>query len=227
MTRLPLLCAAGSVAVVAGLLILATPVHTQGPAHGRLFKPEDLGVLESPDRDQWQQPDRIMDELHVAEGSRVADFGAGGGWFTVRLAQRVGPNGMVYAADIQPKMIEYIERRVRDQGQSWVRTILGTPADPKLPPGLDAVLMVDVYPQLRDPIGSLRTIAQALGPNGRLGIVDFKKDGAGGPGPPLEERMDPEQIRQDARQAQLVLRATGTFLRYQYLLVFGKDDARR
>src|ERR1700737_4273022 len=68
----------------------------------RLFQPQDLGLLEAPDREQWQKPDQIMDALGVAEGSVVAELGAAGGWFTLRLARRVGPNGLVYAEDIQP-----------------------------------------------------------------------------------------------------------------------------
>ena len=67
----------------------------------RLFPPEDLGLLEAPDRDAWQKPEQIMDALGIADGSAVADIGAGGGWFTLRLARRVGPNGLVYAQDIQ------------------------------------------------------------------------------------------------------------------------------
>ena len=74
-------------------VVMMTTARGQGPAHGRLFPPEDLGILESPDRDEWQQPDRIMDALLIADGSTVADIGAGGGWFTIRLARRVGPNG--------------------------------------------------------------------------------------------------------------------------------------
>ena len=83
-----------------------SPRSPQGPAHGRLFPPEDLGILESPDRDEWQQPERIMDALGIAEASRVADLGAGGGWFTIRLARRVGPNGVVFAEDVQRQMID-------------------------------------------------------------------------------------------------------------------------
>ena len=74
-----------------------------------------------------------MDALYIGEGSVVADLGAGGGWFTVRLARRVGPNGRVYAEDIQPQMIQAIERRVRGEGLSNVKMVLGTPTDPRLP----------------------------------------------------------------------------------------------
>src|SRR5262245_16173765 len=73
-----------------------------------LFAPQDLGRFEGPDREDWQKPDLIMDALRIAEGSVVADLGAGGGWFTVRLARRVGPRGRVYAEDIQPPMIDAI-----------------------------------------------------------------------------------------------------------------------
>src|SRR5436305_6505473 len=78
----------------------------QSKAKGRLFPPLDLGLLEGAERDQWQKPEEIMDALKSAEGSVVADLGAGGGWFTVRLARRVGPTGLVYAEDIQPLMLE-------------------------------------------------------------------------------------------------------------------------
>jgi len=193
-----------------------------GASSGELFSPDDLGVLEGPDRDEWQQPDRTMDELAIADGARVADIGAGGGWFTVRLAHRVGPNGVVYAEDIQPEMIGAIERRVSREGLANVQTILGTTSDPRLPEALDAVLIVDAYPQFDEPVAMLRQVADALAPGGRLGIVDFTKDGAGGPGPPLEDRLDPAQVVKDAAEAGLRLERHHTFLRYQYLLVFSK-----
>lgn len=193
-----------------------------GDADERLFSPEDLGVLEGPDRTEWQQPDRIMDALQIADGAHVADIGAGGGWFTVRLAHRVGPNGMVFAEDIQQEMVDAVRRRVAREGLANVEPVLGTPTDPRLPSGLQAVLIVDTYPQFDDPISVLRNIAAALAPNGRIGVVDFTKAGAGGPGPPIENRLDPEIIVGHAREAGLTLQRHETFLRYQYLLVFAK-----
>src|SRR5688572_32220654 len=95
----------------------------------RLFSALDLGLLEAPDREQWQKPNLIMDELRIAEGSVVADLGAGGGWFTIRLARRVGPNGLVYAEDIQPQMIDATRRRAQHERLTNVRTVLGTPSD--------------------------------------------------------------------------------------------------
>src|SRR2546427_11977134 len=94
-----------------------------------LFPPQDLGLLETPDREGWQKPEQIMDALGIADGSVVADLGAGGGWFTVRLARRVGPNGLVYAEDIQPQMIDAIKRRVQRENLGNVKTLLGTASD--------------------------------------------------------------------------------------------------
>jgi len=202
----------------------ASELSGQRPTHGRLFPPEDLGILESPDREEWQQPDSIMDALGIGEGSRVADVGAGGGWFTIRLARRVGPGGTVYAEDIQRQMIESIQRRIADDGRlsKNVVTVLGTADDPRLPRGLNAVLIVDAYPQFQDPVTVLGHVAKALAANGRLGIVDFKKDGAGGPGPPLDQRVDSSTVKLEAARAGLTLLEERS-LRYQYLLVFGVD----
>jgi predicted methyltransferase len=209
--------------LAATLTAVALPPAQIRPAHARLFPPEQLNLLEGPDRDEWQQPDRVMDALGIADGARVADLGAGGGWFTERLAHRVGPNGIVYAEDIQPAMIDAIKRRKESRSLVNVQPILGSPDDPRLPTGLHAVLMVDTYPQLPNPISVLKHVARALAPNGVLGVVDFKPDGGGGPGPPIDERLDPRAIVRDAEGAGLVLRRHETFLRYQYLLVFGKS----
>ena len=212
-----------------GVLLLAvsclapsSSFSQQPPRHGRLFPPEQLGVLEGPDRDAWQQPGRIMDALGIADGSTVADIGAGAGWFSIRLARRVGPNGLVFAEDVQREMIDAIERRVRREGLRNVRLVLGRDDDPGLPAGrLDAVLMVDAYYEVQDRVSLLSRVRAALKPNGRVGIVDFRKDG-GGPGPDLEQRIDPDVVIRDATGAGLRFLAHETFLPYQYLLVFGR-----
>ena len=194
----------------------------QRSSHVRVFPPEELGRLAPPDRDEWQQPDKIMDALGIAERDRVADVGAGGGWFTVRLARRVGPNGRVYAEDVERLALKAIGVAVDREGLKNVEPILGTPTDPKLPLNLQAVLIVDLYSFLTDPVSILKSIATSLAPKGRLGIVDFKNDGAGGPGPELEYRVDPNVIIRDAKAAGLRLRPNSPelALRYQYLLVF-------
>ena len=211
--------------------VLLTVIVAIAPATGqqrdplpRLFPPAGVTMLEGPDRDEWQQPDRVMDALGIFDGARVADVGAGGGWFTVRLARRVEQNGVVFAQDIQPEMIESIKRRVKREGLTNVQPILGTPTDPKLREHapLHAVLMVGTYPEIREPVVLLKRIAESLAPNGKLGIVDFKLDGAGGPGPNISERVNPDVIKGHAAAAGLKLLSHETFLKYQYLLIFGR-----
>lgn len=202
--------------MAAALAAVATAAAAQ---HTRLFRPEDLGELEGPDRAEWQSPDRIMDALGVGEGVIVADLGAGSGWFTIRLANRVGPNGMVYAEDIQRQMIDSINRRVERLGLRNVRTVLGSTNDPRLPVKVDAVLIVDSYHEMEQPVALLRNVARSLAPRGRIGIVNFTKDG-GGPGPAIEDRVDPERVIADASAAGLTLQSRQTFLKYHYMLVF-------
>jgi predicted methyltransferase len=207
----------------------AQPSSPQGQS-GRhtLFPPKDLGLLESPDRDVWQKPDQIMDALGIADGSKVADVGAGGGYFTVRLAKRVGPNGAVWANDVQPDMIEAITRRVaKDVSKDIrnVRTVRGTNSDPMLPAAtFDAAIMLETFSEVRrngNPVLFLENVRKALKDGGRVGIIDYKPNG-GGPGPD-EERPSAESIVAVAEQAGLTLsRRDDTLLPFQFFLIFTK-----
>jgi ubiquinone/menaquinone biosynthesis C-methylase UbiE len=197
----------------------------QKPARNpRLFAPQDLGLLEPPDREAWQKPDQVMDALHVAEGTTVADLGAGGGWFTMRLAKRVGKSGKVFAVDVQRLMIEAIQRRVQREGLDHVVTpVQGEYDDPKLPADarLDAVLIVDAFHEMEDPVQLLTNVSQKLQPRGRIGIIDYR-EGEGGPGPDAAERVPPSAVISQAAAAGLKLIEQHTFLKYQYFLIFGK-----
>ena len=191
------------------------------PRHGRLFPPQDLGLLEQSDRTLWQKPDQIMDAVHVADGSTVADIGAGAGWFTIRLAQRVGPKGLVYAQDVQRLMLDAIKRRVQREGLKNVETLQAQGNDPKLPAQrLDAILMVDAYQEIDNRVVYLRNLANALKPTGRIGIVNWKP-GRGGPGPEANERVAQSVVEADAAAAGLKV-LDHEDLRYQYLLVLSR-----
>jgi predicted methyltransferase len=192
---------------------------------GHLFPPENLGLLESPDRDTWQKPEQIMDALGIAEGSTVADIGVGSGWFTVRLARRVGPNGTVYAEDVQRQMLEATRRRITREGLGNVQTRLGTATDPNMPAkSIDAILVVDVYPEVEERVTFLRSLAAALKSNGRIGVVNYKP-GQGGPGPASDAnegvRVDAGAVEADATAAGLRVLSRET-LPFQYLLVLGR-----
>jgi arsenite methyltransferase len=208
-------------AVLALAVVSGLPLGAQDRPR-RLFPPEELGVLEGPDRDAWQKPELVMDALAIGERSVVADVGAGGGWFTVRLARRVGPNGLVFAQDVQQPMLDSISRRITREGFSNVRYIRGERRDPRLPKeALDAVLMVDTYHEFENPVALLRGVGVALKPGGRVGIVNFGSDG-GGPGPPFSERVKEERVVEQAAEAGLRLLGRETFLEFQYFLIFGR-----
>jgi SAM-dependent methyltransferase len=213
--------------VAAALLLLVGTalVSAQQRRPPGLFSPLDLGLLEPPDREAWQKPEQVMDALYVGEGSVAADLGAGGGWFTIRLARRVGPNGTVYAEDIQRLMIEAIGRRVQREGLTdRVKTVLGTDANPfpGLAPGtIDAVLIVDAFHEMAEPVGLLRNVARTLKPQGRIGIIDYR-EGEGGPGPGPEARVPPNLIVAAANEAGLTLDREEKFLPYQFFLIFRK-----
>jgi ubiquinone/menaquinone biosynthesis C-methylase UbiE len=164
-----------------------------------------------------------MDALGIADGSIVADIGAGAGWFTMRLARRVGPQGLVYAQDVQREMLDATRRRVGREGLRNVQVRLGTGSEPNLPArSLDAILVVDVYPEVVDRVTFLRNLAAAIKANGRIGIVNYKP-GRGGPGPSPNEgvRVSSGTVEADAQTAGLRVRAREN-LPYQYLLVLGR-----
>lgn len=212
------------VGIIVSILAASPKAQSQqkGESHGRLFPPSDLGLLEAPDRDLWQRPDQIMDAMAIADASVVADIGAGSGWFTVRLARRVGPQGLVYAEDVQQAMLTAIQRRVSREGFNNVKPVLGLRNDPRLPAeSVDAVLLVDAYQEIEARVPILTNLARSLKPQGRIGIIDFRLDGTG-PGPDADERVSPDVVVKDAKEAGLRLLRQETFLPYQYFLIFGK-----
>jgi predicted methyltransferase len=152
----------------------AVPSHpTSTPYTG------DLSIFEEPGRDKRLQIDRVMDLLNLKPGSTVADIGAGGGWFSVRAARRVAPNGQVIAEEINPKAIVSIQQRAQREHLPNIKTVLGTPDDPRLSPNtLDAALMLKVYHEIAHPPLLLASLHAALRPGARFGIIDRNGNGA-------------------------------------------------
>jgi ubiquinone/menaquinone biosynthesis C-methylase UbiE len=138
----------------------------------------DLSIFDSPGRDKRLQIDRVMDILGIAPGKVVADIGAGSGWFTVRAARRVASAGLVYAVDINPKAIRYINDRTKKEKLHNVKTILGKEDDPLLPDAsIDAVLLLKTYHEVAQPVALLRHVRASLRPGAKVGIIDRNGNG--------------------------------------------------
>ena len=157
----------------------SVPAPTPGE-HRKTSEPYtgDLSIFDSPEREKRLQIDRVMDILGITAGKTVADIGAGSGWFTVRAARRVSQDGMVYAEDINPEAIHYIEARAQKEHLSNVKTILGKADDPLLPASsVDAILLLKTYHEVSEPIALLRKLRASLRPGAKLGIIDRNGNG--------------------------------------------------
>jgi predicted methyltransferase len=187
------------------VVVLCPPIlPAQTPASHPTSTPYagDLSIFEDPGRDKRLQIDRVMDLLNIRPGSTVADIGAGGGWFSVRAARRVAPNGRVIAEEINPKAIASIQQRAKREHLSNIETLLGTPDDPKLAPNsVDAALMLKVYHEIAHPLLVLANLHEALKPGARFGIIDRNGTGAdhGLNEPILRAEVERAGFRQVAR----------------------------
>ncbi len=180
--------------------------------------------LERSDRDATQQPEKILDELAVKSGSTVADIGAGTGYFSLRLAKRIGPQGRVLATDIQPQMLAMLSDKMRAANVTNVEPILCTPTDAKLPESaLDLALMVDVYHELAYPEETLRQIRRALKPDGRLVLIEYRGEDPTVPIKP-EHKTTLIQLRSEIEPLGFRVKDVLEFLPEQRIVIFVKDD---
>ena len=179
-----------------------------------------IKVLEDPGRDEWQKPEAVLAHLDLKPGETVADIGAGSGYFTLRLARAVGPGGKVYAVDIDRGMLEFIERRARQERLNNIQTVLADPHDPKLPAySLDLVFICDTLHHISDRDKYYWLLARGLKPGGRFVDVDFHKRPL--PiGPPVEMKIAKSAMIDEAKLAGFHLVEEFDFLPYQYFLVF-------
>jgi ubiquinone/menaquinone biosynthesis C-methylase UbiE len=212
-----------------GLLIFCSLVCAQGvhPVTGRKFAGtmgvQGAGWLVRPEREAEEQPDKALDAIGVAPGSIVADVGAGNGYMTWRLAERVGPDGKVYANDIQPEMLELLRKNMQTRGLTNVETILGTQDDPKLPRGrLDLVLLVDVYHEFSEPQMMVRHIRDSLAPRGRMVLLEYRAEDPKVPIRP-EHKMTVEQVKAEIEPEGFRLDRVIEKLPRQHILIFRRS----
>jgi precorrin-6B methylase 2 len=178
--------------------------------------------LERPERMKEERPDLVLAALEIQPGMTVADLGAGTGYYSWRMSQRVGASGTVYAVDIQPEMLKILEQQMSRRGAANVRVTLGTTTDPGLPPGaLDLVFMADVYHEFEYPYEMLAAVVRALKPGGRIVFVEFRANDPAVPIKPLHT-MTEEQVRREAAVHPLEWVKTASSLPWQHVITFRK-----
>lgn len=181
-----------------------------------------LSIFEDPKRADKLQIDRVMDILTIREGSAVADIGAGSGWFTVRASRRVGPEGVVYAVEINEEFVNHIRSRAETENLPNIRAVLGKEVDPLLPPAsVDSILLLKTYHEFSKPISMLRAMRKAMRKDALLGIID--RDGAGD-----DHGVKRESVILEAALAGFALVEEHDFVKpddMDYFLVFRKTGA--
>jgi arsenite methyltransferase len=207
--------------VVAGVLLfaqVAQPHHPPESASEYIKSPED------PQRDSWQQPDQVIESLDLRQGDEVADLGAGSGYFTLRLAREVGPSGKVYAVDVDQQMLDDIERRAEEEKLDNIQTILADPDDPKLgSQSVDLIFICDVLHHISHRGEYYPKLLRALRLGGRLVNIDFRKRQLP-VGPPVEMKIDKKDCIKQFQAAGFAFVKQFDFLKYQYFLLFEKQE---
>lgn len=213
--------------VLLGSLAYAQTVH---PKSGRRIASvmgwAGAEWLERTEREIEEMPDSALESIGIRPGMTVADVGAGSGYFTVRLSRRVGPDGKVYAQDIQPEMLRLLRSRLDKANFTNITTVLGTESDPKLPENsMDLILMVDVYHEFAQPQTMLRKLRQALKDDGRMVLLEYRKEDPWVPIRP-EHKMSVAEAKREVEDEGFLLERVGKELPRQHILIFKKNPAQ-
>jgi precorrin-6B methylase 2 len=189
----------------------------------QVMGPGGLAWLDRPEREDEERPELVIDAMGLHGGEVVADLGAGSGYFTFRLAAKVGKNGKVLAVDIQDEMLQTLRQRATALGVTNVEEVKGSEADPHLPAGgVDVVLMVDVYHELLYPFEIMTKVGEALKPGGRVVLVEYRKED---PRVPIKEvhKMSVDQLTREMNVVGLVRIQTVESLPSQHIVIFAKQ----
>jgi ubiquinone/menaquinone biosynthesis C-methylase UbiE len=212
--------------VLASVLLLEAQQPGVHPVSGRVFA-QPMGVqgapwLERDEREDEEAPERALRILKLAKGAVVADVGAGSGYMSIRMAKIVGPQGKVYANDIQLGMLDLVRKNVEKAKLTNVVPVLGTSEDPRLPAdALDLVLMVDVYHEFSQPQKMLQKIRESLKSDGRLVLLEYRAEDPNVPILPAH-KMTREQVKLEIEHEGFTLKAVNEELPRQHLFIFSK-----
>jgi ubiquinone/menaquinone biosynthesis C-methylase UbiE len=220
---LPIGVVLGIVSFVAGLSFVAR--QSASPAHpltGRRVAgiATDAQWMDRVSREDEEQPERALDLIGITPGMVVADVGAGSGYMSTRLARRVGPRGKVYANDLQPSLLQVLKSKLQEEHLSNVELVFGTEDDARLPTSaIDLALLVDVYHEFSEPQRMLQSIRHALKPDGRLVLVEYRRED---PGIPIAElhRMSVADIRAEIEAEGFTFDKAIEQLPRQHIIVF-------
>ena len=179
--------------------------------------------LERPEREEEEQPEKMLNALKFTPGMVVADIGAGSGYLSFRIAKRVGPTGKVLAVEIQQEMLDIINRKMREHNTKNVQTVLGTTKDPKLPPNsVDLIIQVDVYHEFDFPHEMSTNMIKGLKPGGRLVFVEYRLEDENVP-IKLVHKMTEKQVKKEMAQFPIKWAETIETLPWQHIIIFKKD----
>lgn len=218
-----------SVAALIALALLATlalPAQAVHPLTGRRIAPAmgPAGAewLERSEREKEEAPEAALDAIGITNGMVVADVGAGTGYISLKLARRVGPNGYVYAEDIQPEMLDHVRENADSAHLNNVQPVLGSDADPRLPAGkIDLELLVDVYHEFSQPQKMLHALRRALKSDGRMVLLEYRKEDPSIPIRP-DHKMSIAEVRTEVEAEGFRLDKVIDTLPRQHIFVFRK-----
>jgi ubiquinone/menaquinone biosynthesis C-methylase UbiE len=213
--------------IIAALLLVLSFVAFGEDIHpithrriAQVMGPAGADWLVRPERESEEHPDQALDALKIPKGAAVADVGAGVGYFTWRLADRVGPQGVVYGEDIQQSMLDQLEKNMHERHIANVKPVLGSIDNPKLPPNsLDLILLVDVYHEFSDPEKMLDHMREALKPNGRLVLLEYRAEDPDVPIRP-EHKMTVKQVREEVQPEGFRFDQSIEVLPQQHIIIF-------
>jgi ubiquinone/menaquinone biosynthesis C-methylase UbiE len=212
---------------LAATLVLFAQQPGVHPLSGRVYAGvmsyQGADWLDRPEREEEEAPDDAIAQLDLTKGEVVADIGAGSGFMSEKMSRKVGPTGRVYAEDIQPEMIDILNKRIVKEKLANITPVLGLADDPKLPGStIDLELLVDVYHEFQKPIPMVDHLREALKPHGRMVLVEYRKED---PTIPIQaaHKMSVETAKLEVEAQGFKLTKVDEVLPRQHILIFTKQ----